>query len=304
MLDSPKELADLKPIRIEDQSTFVTAANEDDRTSWLYFFPFLHGFASGSTQTLLWEKVNGALCLYYLKERESDHRLHLYLPPFPYSPEALKHGLQRSKDFNRTRSARIMWVEENQKDLIAGQGFDTEVVEQEYIYDSELVRRREGSRFERLRRKVNQVNRIEGLEIRSYVKEDEEACLDLFDRWRRFLRDDRNIRVVGQNYQRNCIVNALSFGDEILRGEVILVDGRLCAFTFGGKITSAFGSLFVAVSDHAVPGLGYVQRTHLFSNIDGVRFFNDSSDAGRSSLADVKKSFNPVAMNTLYRALA
>ena len=51
-------------------------------------------------------------------------------------------------------------------------------------------------------------------------------------------------------------------------------------------------------------GLGYLQRHHLMMKLDAVRYFNDSSDVGRSGLADVKKSFNPIAMNTLYRAVS
>jgi len=130
-------------------------------------------------------------------------------------------------------------------------------------------------------------------------------CLDLLRGWRRHLQDDRDIEVSGFTYMRSCVEDALSFADGIIGGEVIAIDGRICAFSFGGRITPDYGSLYVAISDHGVTGLGYLQRHHLMMNLaSGVRYFNDSSDVGRSGLADVKKSFNPVAMNMLYRAVA
>jgi hypothetical protein len=302
MLAVPRELAGLKSVSLTDQDTFVSAAEQSDQKSWLYYFPFLYGFSQGVTQTLLWEAYEGSICLYYLKRGENGFRLHPYLPPFPFCPKAVKHALARTSDYNGSRSSKIIWLDESQRALLAGMGFDFELIEEEYIYDSELVRSRQGSNFARLRHKVNQACRIEGLLIRSYRKDDEEACLNLYDNWRRYLREERNVRVAGQTYQRHCITDAMSFKDSILQGEVILIKDCLCAFTFGGRIASSYGSLFVAISDHSVPGLGYVQRAHLVSNIKGVRYFNDSSDVQRAGLAEVKKAFNPVAMNALYRA--
>jgi hypothetical protein len=75
----------------------------------------------------------------------------------------------------------------------------------------------------------------------------------------------------------------------------------VCAVTFAGKLTTTYGSLYVAISDRDIPGLGYLQRYNLMMNIKGVRLFNDSSDVVRRGLAEVKKAFNPVGMNRLYR---
>jgi hypothetical protein len=301
MLVIPSELVGLRPISLRDQSTFVSAVWESNQKSWLYFFPFLYGFSQAATQTLLWETWENSVCLYFLRQREAGYRLDLYLPPFPFSRHALEHALARIASFNGRQSCRITWVEECQKERVAEAGFNLELIEEEYIYDSEFLRSTTGSRFQRLRRNLSKARRLDGLQVRSYRKGDEQACIGLLNSWRRLLRDERNIQVSGQAYMRSCLIDALSFEDDILQGEVVHLNDRLCAFTFGGKLTASYGSLYVAVSDHEISGLGYLQRYNLMMNIKGVRFFNDSSDVGRPGLAEVKKAFNPVGMNRLYR---
>lgn len=301
MLAIPDELVGLRRISLRDQSTFVSAVSESNQKSWLYFFPFLYGFAQGATQTLLWETWEGSVCLYFLRQREAGYRLDLYVPPFPFSRQALKHALARIVSFNRRQSCRITWVEECQKERVAQAGFSLDPIEEEYIYNSEFLRSTTGPRFQRLRRNLNKARRLEGMQVRSYRKEDEQACIGLLNSWRRVLRDERNIQVSGQAYMRSCVIDALSFENGILQGEVVLQNDRLCAFTFGGKLTPTYGSLYVAISDRDIPGLGYLQRYNLMMNIKGVRLFNDSSDVGRPGLAEVKKAFNPVGMNRLYR---
>ncbi|HEY7763865.1 MAG TPA: hypothetical protein VIB38_02650 [Aestuariivirgaceae bacterium] len=177
-----------------------------------------------------------------------------------------------------------------------------ELIEEEYIYDGELLRDRAGPSFYRLRRNLSKTGRIEGLQILKYDKGHEEQCLQLLRSWRRFKENERSVRVTGRSYMRSCLLDALSFRSNLLIGEVILINDRLCGFAFGGQISRNYGSLFVALADHQVPGLGYLQRHHLMMTMQHLRYFNDSSDLGQSGLAEVKKSFNPVAMNAVYRA--
>lgn len=303
MITVPDELGELHRISFKDQTSFVSAVKESNQKSWLYYFPFLYGFAQGVTQTLLWEVYDGAICLYYLRLREEVYYLDLFLPPFPFSADALRHAQDRLKSFNEQNKTRIMWVDDVHKEQLGKQGFEFREVEAEYIYDSESVRAAAGPQFHRLRRNLSKTRRIADLQIREYRCSDVASCLQLLRNWRRHLQDDRDIEIAGFTYMRSCVEDALSFDNDIIKGQVIALNDRICAFSFGGHINSSYGSLYVAISDHGVTGLGYLQRYNLMTSISGVRYFNDSSDVGRAGLADVKKSFNPIAMNTLYRAL-
>ena len=106
----------------------------------------------------------------------------------------------------------------------------------------------------------------------------------------------------GYGFTRRCIENAPHFESGILRGEVVTAGEKLVAFTFGGYIAPGVESIFITISDHEFPGLGYLQRHSFISNAPGTRFFNDSSDADLSGLEQVKSSFRAVEMNHLYRA--
>lgn len=302
MLAIPRELNELNRVSLNDQITFTSAASESSQKSWLYYFPFLYCFSLSHSQTLLWELHDGAICLYFLRRHDDEHHLDLYLPPFPFSSAAMKHALTRSESFNGARSCRVLWVAEQMKGTLESDGFRIQPVEQEYVYSTEQVRSLSGKSFHRLRSKLNRARKILNLELRGYRPADEEPCRELLQRWRRVLRDAKDVEVSGYYYSERCLDHALSFQGDLLKGEVITVDDRVCGFAFGGRISASYGSVFLAIADHDVAGLGYLQRFSLMVNSQELPYFNDSSDTDRAGLAEVKKCFNPVEMHHLYRA--
>jgi hypothetical protein len=62
-------------------------------------------------------------------------------------------------------------------------------------------------------------------------------------RWRH-QRNEQGISIDGYGYTRRCIENASEFRNGLLRGEVIVVDEKLVAFTFGGQIKPNIESIF------------------------------------------------------------
>ena len=291
----------LSQLAISDQETFVSAMADCKQKSWLYFFPFLHSFSLAPNQSLLWEKVSGSICVYMLRSIKDVPRLRLYLPPFPFNVEALKAAEERQRSFNGDGNCEIVWAEQSVGPELMRQGYLMHYRESEYIYDGDLVRASAGGDFERLRRYVNRARRTAGLTIRNYEQGDQEACLDLLTRWRQ-VRTAQGANIDGYRYSRRCIENAAEFKNGLLRGEVIIVGEKLVAFSFGGLIGPNIESIFLTISDHEFPGLGYLQRHSFMSNAPTVKLFNDSSDADLSGLEQVKSSFRAIEMNHLYRA--
>jgi hypothetical protein len=138
--------------------------------------------------------------------------------------------------------------------------------------------------------------------VRDYRPEDQIACKDLLRRWRDVLLNQKGIEVDGYGYIKRCLENAFSFKDNILKGEVVLIGEKICGFTFGGPLSATHGCIFVGVSDHGIPGLGYLLRHSLISNNRHLCFFNDADAMGRDGLSHVKERFRPVRMISLYRA--
>ena len=64
-----------------------------------------------------------------------------------------------------------------------------------------------------------------------YREGDIAPCLELLKSWRRHLQNDRDIEVSGFTYMRSCVENALSFADGIIKGEIITINDRICAFS-------------------------------------------------------------------------
>jgi hypothetical protein len=303
VLDIPVDLHDLRRLALPDQDKFVSAATESEQKSWVYFFPFLYSFSLSDNRALLWEDRKGSICLYILRRRADELQFNMYVPPFPFNPGALKEAFDRANSFNGNRSARIVWVDERQQRLVESEGFPTSQRGQEYIYESALVGSASGRQFERLRRKVNKLHRVPGLQVRAYRQEDAASCRKLLRRWRRFLSQEKERVFSGYWYTRNGLDHASSFHNDLLRGEVVTVDERICAFSFYGKISASYGCIFITISDHAVPGLGFLQRQSLMANNPDIPYFNDSTDGGEPGLAEVKRSFNPIEMHSLYRAV-
>ena len=291
----------LSQVAMSDQEAFASAMADCKQKSWLYFFPFLHSFSLAANQKLLWERVSGSICIYMLRPINNVPRLRLYLPPFPFNVEALKSAEDRQRSFNGDGSCEIVWAEQSVGPELMRLGYRMQYRESEYIYDGDLVRASAGGEFERLRRYVNRARRTPGLTIRNYEQGDQAACLDLLTRWRQ-VRTSQGANIDGYRYTRRCIENAAEFKNGLLRGEVIIVDEKLVAFSFGGLIGSNIESIFLTISDHEFPGLGYLQRHSFMSNAPTVKLFNDSSDADLSGLEQVKSSFRAIEMNHLYRA--
>jgi hypothetical protein len=294
-------LAGLSPVLVDDQKTFTSAAANGKCKSWLFYFPFLHSFGHTPGQPLLWENAAGSICIYILRNIKEVPRLRLYLPPFPFARVALESAEARQREFNGDGRCQVVWADQQSGPDLLLKGYRLDYRESEYLYDGDLVRSAAGGDFERLRRYVNRARRTPGLAIRSYQHSDQGACLDLLARWRR-QRNEDGVSIDGYGFTKRCIENAPHFEDGILRGEVAIAGEKLVAFTFGGCIAPGVESIFITISDHEFPGLGYLQRHRFISNAPSTKFFNDSSDADLSGLEQVKSSFRAIEMNHLYRA--
>jgi hypothetical protein len=300
---SDYSLQDLRRLELPDETRFRAAIETEQPQSWLYYFPFLFCFAQARDQTLLWEQVNSSICLYFMRTTKNGKQLALFVPPFPFSEEALAAARLRVRNFNRNGSCRVVWAEERYEGVLEKNGFDLSERETEFIYDTLQVSNATGKEFGRLRQHLNRALRLPEIELKPYSSADQEACHEILDTWYEQLTEGKGIEVYGYGYVRACLKYAAAFAGGSLVGEVARVGGKLAGFTFGGPIHSGMGSIFVSISDRAIDGLGYLQRHHFMSHFPQLPLFNDSSDTGREGLAHVKRQFRPVKMNRLSQGL-
>jgi hypothetical protein len=141
-------LTNLAPVGIEDAESFLAVAERARVKAWLYYFPLLYLHGQFRAHMLRWEHYAGSILVYQIRRKQGRSRLDLYLPPFPFDPAALRHALQRMRDFNGDRSSRIIWVQESDALPVARAGFEIFFKEEEFIFDHAAVMGLEGGRLQ------------------------------------------------------------------------------------------------------------------------------------------------------------
>jgi hypothetical protein len=295
-------LAGLAPIGLEDAGHFTAAAEAGKAVSWSHFFPYLHLSGRPASGRRLLHEFHGESALVYRVERKGEgERLSLLLAPFPFSLPALRHASERMRSFNGRRGARIVRMQQDEALRVARAGFEVRHHSDEYIYDADAVRSLQGSAFATLRRKIARY--ADGAAaVRPYRTADEPACRALLDAWRADLRQMGVIVGPYNRYTRACLAGHDGFAPTQLVGQVVEVEGEIAAFSFGGAITPTHASVFITVADRRHPGLAYFQRKSLIDGLSAYRHFNDFNDSKRAGLMQMKRSFRPAAMHSLFVA--
>lgn len=295
-------LEGLRRIEPSDRHRFAAAVAACGATGWSYYFPYLHFFSQLSgRERVLFEDVSGSLLVYRVKRDRDRISLSLLVPPFPFVTAAMDHANARMAAVNLGGRQRISRVPGELAPVVAKHGFELRFNADEYVYDARHVRELEGSRYASLRRKVSH-RTFDTINVRPYSTADQQGCETLLETWRRGL-GERGVRIGPyRSYARHCLAQGDRLDATVLRGQIIEIGGTVAAFTFGGPIGPENASLFITVSDHAFPGLAYLQRYRFICDDRSTIYWNDFVDSGRPGLAQMKRSFRPIGMHPLYSA--
>jgi hypothetical protein len=302
MLSIPSELSGLAAINIGDHKIFSDAVESKPIASHLHYFPFLNLFGNSvKKQVLLYERVEDAILIYLLRQGQRRLRLSLYLPPFPFNLVALRYAQERMQDFNGNRSGRIVWVQESDVIPVARAGFEIFFKEEEFIFDRAAVMGLEGPGFRSLRQELSRAKKPGQVETRHYTADDRSACIALVDDWWDRLVAS-GMKANGYAYTIACLEMADRFPPSLLNGLVVEVNGEVRGFAFSGSVTGTMGCNFLCITDNSFRGLPHLLRYHLMDEFPGLIHFNDSTDAGRPGLRELKQRFRPVEMHGLFGA--
>lgn len=302
MKDLSTALGGLSRIEASDRHIFDDAMSASGATGWSYYFPYLHFFSQlEGGERVLFERTANSVLVYRRIEKRNRSSLSLLVPPFPFDAGALDHAGARMAEANEDKRQRIARVPEELAWEVARAGFELRFNDDEYIYDAASVRDLTGRDFATLRRKIGRFDR-DTLSVRPYSPAERAGCEALLDDWQETLTQ-KGIRIGPyKTYARRCLEGGDALDPAVLRGEVIEIDGAIAAFTFGGPIDADSSSLFITVSDHRHPGLAYLQRHQFMLGDPGAQRFNDFVDSGRAGLAQMKRTFRPIRMHTLFSA--
>ena len=292
---------EMRRLGLADLQRFKEAFAAADKRVWCYYFPFLLCYSRSPSRSILWMQERGSLAVFLARGAQRP-RLDVLFPPIPMQGEALRACVDIVNEWNGDRSGRILWVDKADAAAIwrAG-GWAVRLKEEEYVYSPGELSGLGGGRWRTVRRNVERVARLPGLQIRDYRADDAETCRQLLARWE-VTQGRRHTRVLDRGYTLACLELAPCLRVPNLVGEVILVDGKVVGFAFGGEMRRGMASFFIAKADTSVRGLSYFQRWHFLERLREYEEVNDASDLGHPGLAQFKKSLRPVGMVAVFSA--
>jgi len=295
-------LAGLKILGIEDFDYYRSAIAAGEQVGWSYYFPFLLTQHRPGRSALLIDIDEGSICLYIWRVREGKPRLDIHSAPAPMNTSVLRRCLERASDFNGDRSTRVMRIDAKDSDAVATlPELRVWPRKKQYIFLPENYVDLAGKKYYTVRRNVSRVERLPDVEVRPFIPDDKKACRDLLYAWKKIHRDTHGT-AGGVGISRRGLDMLGQLPDDTLRGQVILVDGKLSAFAFAGEIRPGLGCSFERKCDTSLRGMSYFQLRSLLLSLQEYPRVNDGSDTGRTGLRQLKDSFRPIEMHVEFRA--
>ena len=267
---------------------------------WGYYFPYLLSRNRPGRSAVLLAEDEDSICTYLWQIKHSQPRLDVYLAPTPMNTAVLARCLERANDFNADKTAKVMRIDAQDAAASAAAGLRVRQRRSQYIFSPDAYRDIGGKNFYTIRRNVNLVAQMPDVEVLQYSPAHAEACHALLNRWQDLHREIHGTSGgVGTSRRAIDLAGTLPAAD--LQGEVVMIDGSLVAFAFGGEIRPGLAASFERKSDTGVRGLSYFHFRSFLTSMQAFELINDGSDTGRAGLRQLKDSFRPIAMHTEYR---
>lgn len=201
--------------------------------------------------------------------------------------------------------SRIENVSEADLAVFEGKRFVKRVRGHEYIYRKADIAGLAGKKYHSKRHEINQLLHVRHLEYRPFELSDGEACRILFEQWldaRRMKYDDEVYRaLLSENLavHKGIFSHAPALG---LIGRVVLIDGKVKAYTFGYPLSEGVFCVFLEVADPSVTGLAsFIFRE--FAADAALKEFdliNAMDDFGMPQVASAKSHWHPSALAPVY----
>jgi hypothetical protein len=293
-------LNDLLKATVNRYTLFAKSIESGKPTGSSYYYPGLLAYQRKNRRIILMDTDEGSVCIYRWQVKDGKPRLDLYLAPNPMNTAVLHRCLERANDFNADISARILRIDEKDVEAVTGAGYRVHKRRQQYLFTPNYYADLSGSNLRTIRRNVANIDQMKNFEVRQYQQDDAEACTTLLKRWTHEHRKKQQTSG-GYGYASRVIKLVGKLPEHVLTGQVVLKDGELVGYSFGGRIHSDLACYYDVKCDSQIRGLAYFLRRSFLLHMKEYPLVNDGSDGGRAGLQQIKQSFRPVAMHQEYQ---
>ncbi len=162
----------------------------------------------------------------------------------------------------------------------------------DYVYRREELVRLVGSRYRSKRNHINQFLRFYTYVYEPLEDKHIDDCLVLQEKWCKMNRCKEDLDLLGEH---EAIREVLTHHNTLqVCGAVILVDGRVGAFTLGEKLNDDTAVIHIEKADPEIPGLyPLINQQFCENRWQDVTYINREQDLGLPGLREAKLSYYP-----------
>lgn len=245
-----------------------------------------------------WTELRGALCLFI----ESPDGWFMPLPPLTYEAieEPLIDAFQLMRRWNGpTRVSRVENISAPLARTLVSRGFRIRPKESDYLYKASDLAALTGDRYKSQRALCNRVENAGPVAVAPYEARDLLACRRVFQKWtkQKHAAGLDTFGVMLLEDTASAHEAAWSHGSALqLQGQVLRMNGEICAYTFGYWLNKQTWCVLLEVADRTIPGLAqYLFRDSCRKALsEGAEFINTMDDSGLSGLRLSKEAYHPV----------
>ena len=241
-------------------------------------------------------EVHGCLCIFF----EDASGSYLYLPP-------LGRTLRREtvdelfafldKENPAPGASRIENVQEDAVSLFRSWGYTVREKPGDYLYARERLVQLQGNDFKGQRASYNYFTKQYRSQPRAFSSGDAPACRALHEAWKKERKAHRDERVYQGMLDDSgiCLEELLMHHGALeVTGQVVIVDGRLRAFTFGTRLSADTFCIIYEVADLSLKGLSAFIFREVCRSLSGFTYVNVMDDSGLENLRRAKESYHPL----------
>jgi hypothetical protein len=283
----------LKPLAREDRPLFERAFSA--AIVPLASYSFAYHYLWQDHFQFEWTRTESHLFLF----ARYDGHFYMPVPPLgPLDPRAIESGWEKmAKENRRPAASRIENVPEAWEETYRQLGFRVIPKDPEYLYARADLARLPGDRYKSPRWACNRFERESRPTLHPYSSEDEEKCLELFERWEK----NRMEKNRGEEYRimledsRSVHRRALAEGDRIgLVGKVLKADGKIAGYTFGYPLPGDTFCVLLEATDLSRTGAAAYLFRAFCRELSSYTLINTLDDSGLENLRRAKEAYHPV----------
>lgn len=234
---------------------------------------------------------------------------YVYLPvaPKPFSEKTLTSAFEYMRKVNGPGAgvSRIEGLTEGQMEQAKAWGLPIRPTLTEYLYDRAGISGLHGDAYRAKRAEVNHLLKNHSVVLRPFREKDLQPCGAQFETWKSqrlpFFKGEMGEKMLLSSQKAHF--RALRQGaDWGMDSWVVLVDGRLAAYTVGAPFSPEVYGIYLEVADLTVKGLSAYIFANVCRQVETFPLVNAGDAEGLPHLAESKEHWHPCRRLQLYAA--